>query len=293
LVQDVLLKSFWRKAALLAFLRRHKIAATFLATWDSSETKRVFLSRLFPRLEASDKGVAVFKQMAVSLADQVKFPDLEGWEDSQQKVSAAKEAVASLKEYLQIHKQKAEELREKEAVKKAARDRTQRAISEANTLEKFKDKLAELSRGLGTPTAGYAFQDWFFDLVNFFEISHRRPYVVTGRQIDGSVTVEGTTYLTELKFTKEQAGATDIDSFLAKVNDKADNTMGIMLSMSGYSSTAVAQASGRKTPLILMDYSHVYLVLGGSWTLDEVITRLRRHASQTASAFLSAQELAS
>ncbi len=157
----------------------------------------------------------------------------------------------------------------------------------------LKDRLAKVSKNLGTQSAGYAFQDWFFDVVNFFEVAHRRPYVVGGRQIDGSVTVEGTTYLTELKFTREQAGSTDVDSFLTKVNDKADNTMGIMVSMSGYSTTAIQQASGRRTPIILMDYSHVYLMLGGSWTFEEVVSRLRRHASQTANAFLPAAEFSS
>jgi hypothetical protein len=55
---------------------------------------------------------------------------------------------------------------------------------------------------------------------------HRRPYTSGGLQVDGSVTVESTTYLTELKFTREQTVAPDVDTFLAKVNDKADNTMG-------------------------------------------------------------------
>jgi hypothetical protein len=290
LIQDTALKSFWRKASLLNFLRRHNIAQTFLATLDATETKRDLLGRLFPRLEASEKGVRVFKQMAVSLADQVSFPDLEGWEDSEQKITAAREAVASLKRYLAIHRQKAEDLREQEAVKKVARERTQKSVSQAQTLEKLKDRLADISKELGTQPAGYAFQDWFYDVVNFFEVAHRRPYVVAGRQIDGSVTVEGTTYLAELKFTKEQADAIDIDTFLTKVNDKADNTMGVMVSMSGYSKTAIQQASGRKTPLILMDYAHIYLMLGGSWTLGEIISRLRRHASQTAIAFLPAAE---
>jgi len=77
---------------------------------------------------------------------------------------------------------------------------------------------------------------------------------------------------------------------LAKVNDKADNTMGIMVSMSGYSRTAIQQASGRKTPIILMDFTHVYLVLGGTWNLPEIVCRLRRHASQTGNAFLSTSD---
>ena len=101
---------------------------------------------------------------------------------------------------------------------------------------------------------------------------------------------KGTTYLAELKFTRVQSGAPDVDTFLAKVNDKADNTMGIMVSMSGYSSTAIEQASGRKTPIILLDHGHIYLVLSGSWTLAEVVSRVRRHASQTARSFLPASE---
>lgn len=290
LVQDALLKSFWRKNALLNFLRRHMIAESFLATWQETETKRVFVGRLFPKLESDNKGAQVIKQMAVSLSEQVKFPDLEGWEDAQTKIQSAKEAIVALCHYLNTQKQKADDTKAREETRKAAHQRTQETIKKSQTLETISGKLKELSKQIGTAEAGYRFQDWFFDLVDFFEMTQRRPYVSAGRQIDGSVTIEGTTYLIELKFTKEQSGAPDVDTFLAKVNDKADNTMGIMLSMSGYSSTAIDQASGRKTPIVLLDHGHVYLVLSGSWTLAEVVSRVRRHASQTARAFLPASE---
>jgi hypothetical protein len=290
LIQDALLKSFWRKNALVNFLRRHKIAESFLASWQETETKRMFVARLFPKLESHDKGSQIIKQMAVSLAEQVKFPDLQGWEDAKQKIQAAQEAVRALHEYLGIQRERATASKEREETKKAARQRMEASIKKRQTLESLSERLQELSKEIGTSESGYAFQDWFFDLVEFFEMTHRKPYVSGGRQIDGSVTVEGTTYLTELKFTAEQATAPDVDTFLAKVNDKADNTMGIMVSMSGYSSIAVEQASGRKTPIILLDHSHVYLILGGIWTLPEVVSRIRRHASQTARAFLSASE---
>jgi len=64
-----------------------------------------------------------------------------------------------------------------------------------------------------------------YDLLDFSEIPNRKPYVHNGRQIEGSLTVSGTTYLVELKFTSEQADATDIDTFHKKVTTKADNTM--------------------------------------------------------------------
>jgi hypothetical protein len=50
-------------------------------------------------------------------------------------------------------------------------------------------------------------------LLDFCEIQNRRPYMSMGRQIDGSLTFDGTTtYLVELKFTGTQADAPDIDS---------------------------------------------------------------------------------
>ena len=92
----------------------------------------------------------------------------------------------------------------------------------------------------------------------------------------------------ELKFTGAQAAATDIDSLRSKVDDKADNTMGIMVSISGYSGVAVTQASGRKTALLLLDAMHLYLFLSGTLTFTDIVSRVRRHASQTGESYLSA-----
>jgi hypothetical protein len=100
LVQDALLKSFWTKRALRNFLRRSHIAESFLAQLPSEETKRDWLDRLFTKLEALEKGGAVIQRMARSLADQTTFPDLVTWEDSAEKILAAKAAVAALKSYV-------------------------------------------------------------------------------------------------------------------------------------------------------------------------------------------------
>jgi hypothetical protein len=139
---------------------------------------------------------------------------------------------------------------------------------------------------VGTQEGGYEFESWFYKLLDFCEITNRKPYKSNGRQIDGALTYDGTTYLVELKFTREQSGATDIDSLKAKINKMADNTMGIMVSISGYSSVAISDASGSKTTLIIMDASHLYLFLSGGMSFGEIISRLRRHVSQTGEAYL-------
>jgi len=287
LVFDAALKSFWTRRALHSFLRRCHVSQQFLATWSHEESKRDLLYRLFPLLESNANGRSVIKTMAKHLADQSAFPDLEKWEDSAEKKQAATIAVAALRKYLRKQQQDAEDIRDQEETRKRAQAILQETIKQRQDLAKLDARLNELAKSIGSSDAGYAFQDWFFDLMDFYEVISRRPYVSDGRQIDGSVTLDGTTYLVELKFTAEQVSAPAIDTFLKKVHDKADNTMGLMVSISGYSSVAIHAASGPRTPLLLLDHSHIYLMLGGVFNFIDVVNRIRRHASQTGEAYLS------
>lgn len=228
--------------------------------------------------------------MARSLTEQESFPDLVDWEDSAQKIQDAKAAVAVLKKYLDRKDQ--EKRDENEVIRKRheAEQRREEAVLSTLSFEKLRTQLDDLCRELGTQKAGYDFQDWFYDLMAFFDVDNRRPYVVDGRQIDGSITLDGTTYLVELKFTREQADAPAIDSLLKKVNDKADNTMGVMVSMSGYSSVAISEASFSRSPLLLLEASHIYFVLNGLATFPDLLRRVRRHSSQEGAAFLSVSD---
>ena len=291
LVQDALLKSFWRKPALKNFLRRNGISEAALAQLDNSETKRVWLDRLFPKIEISERGQAVIQQMAASLADQTSFPDLTTWEDSELKIMQAKEAVAALKEYLDRKKQERIDEREAARNRKLGEEVRERHLRSQHDLGKLKDRLDELATGIGTAKAGYDFQPWFYDLMDFSEIENRRPYIApSGRQIDGSITLEGFTYLVELKFTAAQAAPTDIDSIAKKVNSNSDNTMGIAVSMSGFNDGAIREASGSKSPLLLFDFSHLYLALSGAMPFADIVRRVRRHSSQEGQAYLAVKD---
>ncbi len=290
LVYEACLKSFWRKKALAKFLRLCGIAERFVNTWGPEESKREFLDRLFAELPKTVAGRSGLVRMANFLMDQRSFPDLDGWEDTAAKIKAAHDAVSKLRAY---HSRQQEELQSDEDRIKARQEfakRQQEVTRSQQTLQKLNDRLNELGREVGSQEAGYKFQDWFYDLLDFSEIPNRKPYVHNGRQIDGSLTVAGTTYLVELKFTTDQASATDIDTFHKKVTSKADNTMGVMVSISGYSAIARREASGERTPLLLLDHGHIYLVLGGMMGLADVIDRIRRHASQTGEAYLAVSE---
>lgn len=287
LTYEATLKSFWRREALKKFLRGSHVSDSFISKWSNEESKRDLLDKLFRELQSSDRGKSVIFEMAKNLSEQKTFPDLRNWEDSEQKIKDATKAVTELKDCLYQQEQEIRSEREREEYKKRAheeRQRVQRTLTDKASLQA---RLDSLHSSVGTQKGGYSFQDWFYDLLDYSEIQNRRPYVSSGRQIDGSLTLDGTTYLVELKFTAGQADATDIDSLRSKVDDKADNTMGIMVSISSYSSVAITQASGRKTTLLLFDAAHLYIFLAGVMSFPEIIARVRRHASQTGEAYLS------
>ena len=288
LTYEAALKSYWRKAALRKFLLSSHISETHIATWASDESKREFLDRTFASLQKNDKGRAVVFEMARSLSELATFPDLRNWEDSAQKIADASKAVVELKAYLRAQDEEVRTEREREEAKSRAREERTKIQRSLTDKTKLQQRLDALHPAVGTQKGGYDFQDWFYDLLEFCEVQNRRPYVSSGRQIDGSLTLDGTTYLIELKFTASQADATDVDSLRSKVDDKADNTMGIMVSISGYSSVAITQASGRKTALLLLDAMHLYLFLSGTLSFADIVQRVRRHASQTGESFLAA-----
>lgn len=290
LIHDATLKSFWRKKTLRNFLKECKISDNFLATWNEDESKRDFLSRVFQALPRTDAGRRALITMADFLSEQSSFPDLHNWEDSENKIRDAHVAVEKLRVY---HKKQEEELVDLEGQQKSRnrfKENQQKVSTSQTNIAKLNNKLSELCKEIGTQKVGYSFQDWFYELMDFYEIQNRKPYTHDGRQIDGSITLFGTTYIVELKFTANQSDATDIDTFYKKVTTKADNTMGIMVSISGYSSVAIKEASGSKTPLLLFDHGHIFMALSGVMSFTEIVDRVRRHASQTGEAFLNVKD---
>lgn len=290
LIYDALLKCFWYKESLKRYLRASGISTNAISHMDTADSKRTWLDGLFPKLVDHPKGAELLMAMARSLACMTTFPDLSRLEDSAFKIEAAKVAVAALAEALGAESEETAKAREAEERRKRSEEGLRTSARHQADLDQLRRRMEALTPALGTQKGGYDFERWFYDLLDYEEIDNRRPYKVDGRQIDGSLTLDGFTYLLELKFEAGHAGAPDIDSLKAKVDSKADNTMGVMVAVSGYSSVAVQEASGKKSVLLLLDVNHVYMVLGGIASIKEIIRRVRRHSSQTGRAYLAVAE---
>jgi|APCry1669189034_1035192.scaffolds.fasta_scaffold24935_2 restriction endonuclease Mrr len=291
LTQDALLKAIWFKGSLRLFLIQHHISEAALAQWHSDQSKRDFVEWLWPRLVKNEKGQNAILAMARTLVEMKHFPDLERKEDTKERIPEAVEAVNRLKIAVAeinetIRETKASEVRRKAVIEEEAKRRAAQ-----QSLEKLQSALNGLVTKIGTQEGGYEFERWIYDLAIYFELEARRGYKAEGRQIDGAITIEGTTFLLEAKMINEPIGSADIDTFMAKIESKADNTMGLFISLSGFNQGAKKTASKQRTPMLLLDSGHIFnLVMRGVMTLPQVVSRIKRHAHQTGSSYLSSSD---
>ncbi|MBI1839576.1 MAG: restriction endonuclease [Verrucomicrobia bacterium] len=291
LTHDALLKAFWYKPSLRLFLQQHRIKDSVLAQWHADQSKRDYMAFLWPLLVKTEGGHVAILEMARSLSEMHHFPDLERKEDTKIRIPEARIAIARLKDDVDKIDETLRESENAGVRRRQAQEETSKRLAAQQSLVKLQQQLTELTQKLGLQEGGYAFERWFYDLAIYFELDARPGYKADGRQIDGAITIEGTTFLVETKFTKEPIGSPDIDTFMAKIESKADNTMGIFVSLAGFNEGAIKSASKPRTPMLLLDHSHIFnLLLRGVSTLPQVVSRIKRNASQTGRAHLPADE---
>lgn len=119
------------------------------------------------------------------------------------------------------------------------------------------NRLSELtasSDAKAKRSRGYEFEKLLNSLFTLDELDPRTSYRPTGEQIDGSIYFDGRVYLIEAKWHADPLPASTLYQFKGKVDGKLAGTIGIFISMSGYSEDAVdALALGKNLNIILFD----------------------------------------
>ena len=119
------------------------------------------------------------------------------------------------------------------------------------------------------------------ELFTLFDLDSKASFKITGEQIDGAFTFRDDDYLLEAKWQKQLIAASELYSFSGKINGKRKNTLGLFVSMDGFSPECLQTTSSDLRCLILMDGLDLNAILTDRITLDDLLYRKRRHASET------------
>jgi Restriction endonuclease/Toprim-like len=138
---------------------------------------------------------------------------------------------------------------------------------------------------------GFAFERMLKSLLEAYGLQPRGAYKPDGEQIDGSFMFHGRVYLIEAKWVAQPVPASELYSFKGKVDGKLAGTLGVFISMSGYSSDAVtALIAGKGVNLILFDRSDWELSLDPKAGFVEVLSRKLRFAAEEGDPYYPARD---
>lgn len=160
---------------------------------------------------------------------------------------------------------------------------------DAKAVARLHEKLIALT-GLEPQPRGYAFERFLKELFDVNGLLGRASFRLVGEQIDGSLELDGETYLLEPKWTNELTQVADLRSFNAKVQDKAAWSRGLFVSNSGFTADGL-EAFGRGKRVICMDGLDLSEMLRGQIPLADLLSRKVRRAAETGRPFVRVREL--
>jgi hypothetical protein len=187
---------------------------------------------------------------------------------------------------------------------KSPEDLISEQILNANNLDDQKKLSAQLATLLNEfdklslssdfQKRGYDLQEILSQLFTIYEFQVTNSFQRNegGEQIDGAFSYMGWYYLLECKWTKKMSNIRDLDSLFGKVGRGGRQTMGLFISVEGWSEniTPLLKQNPDKC-IILMDGYDLRTILCGFVSINELLDAKIAELNFNAEPFLSVKEL--
>ncbi|ALP35815.1 hypothetical protein ASL14_06170 [Paenibacillus sp. IHB B 3084] len=292
LLKEALCNIYWYKNNLKSFLNNCINDNSIINRPDWNGYKRQIVSDIVDDLCSNqEKYLGDIRRLIFEVTRMESFRHLEQLEDGKRKVERAKQAVSDLRRVVEDQAQK---FKEEEEIKKKRLDNLLRIRSSQavlSRLDDIKSNYFSLVTSKDYQKRGFELEKVLYDLFELFDLDPKASFRNTGEQIDGAFTLEGTDYLFEAKWRTQLSDASDLDSFTGKIKRKLDNTLGLFLSINGFSEDAVRIHSVGRSTILLMDGTDLMAVLENQIDFVSLIVRKRKHAAQTGNIYLKINDI--
>lgn len=283
---------FWHKKPFERFVRRTlRDLPELLAQVDFDQTKRETAGAVVDwlmRHEARHRDVTL--ELMLEIAAMESFPDLATHEDAESMTDRASAAVRALRKYTDVYagivdeRRRAAEAREREA------ERATSMRSFADVLTRLRGDFVEMQRLENPQRRGREFEGLLNQLFALFDLCPRGAFRLSHEQIDGAFTFDTDDYIVEAKWEAAPIERGELDKFGSILERKAKYTLGLMISVNGFSRGAV-EMHRRPATFLMMDGSDLMAVLDDRVRLDDLLRRKKRHASETGEPFFAASRM--
>lgn len=291
-LKEALTLVYWYKSELRSFLSQCLSDPSVLSRLNWTEYKRNIVATLIDHLAMNEE---VYQRDLIRLMSEVgnvtDFSHLRKLEDGGKKAEEAKTAVEALRSQLKGHQSIEDEHIKSTDRRKEAHHRLMQVNAIQQELDKLKNEFFTLVSSDNPQQRGFSLEKVLKGLFDLFDLDPKASFRITGEQIDGAFSFDGTDYLLEAKWQQEPVAAKNLDGMTGKLSRKLENTLGLFLSINGFSEDAVkAHSSGRRL-VILMNGSDLMAVFEGRIDLVQLLLRKRRKAAETGNIYLKIHEI--
>ena len=291
-LKEALSSVYWYKSDLRSFLLATISDANLLSHINWEDYKINICGNLINYMqfheETYQKDLLRLITEVVKIQDYSHLLKLDGGE---KKAQQAKKAITALKDLSNTFLQQQESYEKIESIRRQKYEELLKNQELLNKLNEINQVYFSLISSDDPINRGFKLEKVVKDLFVLFDLDPKASFRIVGEQIDGAFTFEKTDYLFEAKWTKELISIEDLDAFSGKLSRKLENTLGLFLSINGFSEDGIkAHTTGRKL-MILMDGSDLMAVLEGRIDLVELLYRKKRWASQSGNIYLRINEV--
>jgi len=231
-------------------------------------------------------------EMMLDIAGMERFSDIEKIKDQADRDkwrAKAEAAVAELRRHVQGFTQVREQQAKRDAARVAQAESAAQVRQFADDVADVKSQFVLLHQMESPQERGRQFENLLNNLFALHDMQPRLSYSLENEQIDGSITFDTDDYIIEAKWTKSPIGRDQLDVLKAKVDRRGKNALGIFISVSGFTSTAL-DAYRERTPFLAVDGEELFYVLDSRIRLEDLLLYKKRHANETGSCMLHARE---
>lgn len=137
---------------------------------------------------------------------------------------------------------------------------------------------------------GFQFEAILKSCLSEDNLDPRSSFKAEGEQIDGSFFLDGTVFLLEAKWHKDELPASSIYQFKGKVDGKLIGTIGVFVSMSGFSKDAVdALTLGKSLNVILFGPEDINAVILDGVGFKRILKSKLRKAAEEGVVYFSSE----
>ena len=287
-LKEALCSVYWYKSDLKGFLQLCLANPSLLQRFDWTNYKRQIVSDLIDQLVSSpEQHIGDLTKICFEVSKMSAFPHLQSVDDAATKIKRAQDAVSTLKTLVDLQQSQDREDVEIKKRQAAAAQKLERNIAVRHKLDEIRVRYTQLVCSTNPQSRGFALEKVMYDVFELFDLDPKASFKNTGEQIDGAFTLDGTEYLFEAKWQQEAVNKADLAVFADKVRTKLENTLGVFLSIGGFSAEGVTAHQAGGSAILLMDGGDLMAVLDERMDFVTLLLRKKRYAAQTGNIYLS------